>query len=120
MNYFMDLFKAPSTLLPPIPVVFHKVVYPLMNEWLTQHPLEEEIRTTLFAFMTGKSLGPDGFTSEFFRKLWPEVRLDVLQCVKQFFKGKPILQSSNHTFITLIPKIPTAIDMGDFILQLDV
>lgn len=34
--------------------------------------------------------------------------------VKQFFKGNPILKAANHTFITLIPKSPTAADMGDF------
>lgn len=91
-----------------------------MNEWLTQQPSEEEINTTLFAFKIGKSPKPDGFISEFFRKLWPEVRLDILQCVKQlkqFFKGKTTLQSSNHTFITLISKIPAAYDMEDFRLS---
>lgn len=34
--------------------------------------------------------------------------------VKQLFKGKPLPKSSNRTFITLIPKTPTAAEMGDF------
>lgn len=46
--------------------------------------------------------------------MWPDVKKELLQCVKQFFKGKSILQATNYTFITLIPKTPTANDMGDF------
>lgn len=37
-----------------------------------------------------------------------------MQSVKQFFKGKPILKAANHTFITLISKIPTNYKLGDF------
>lgn len=38
----------------------------------------------------------------------------IMECVEQFFKGRPILKAINHTFITLIPKIPTASDLEDF------
>lgn len=57
---------------------------------------------------------PDGFTSEFFRKIWPEMKADILHGVHQFFKGIPILRSTNHNFITLISKTPTVTEMGDF------
>lgn len=39
----------------------------------------------------------------------------MIQYVHQFFKGKTILKSTSHTFITLIPKIaPIALEISDF------
>lgn len=97
MEYFSNLFQPPPTPLQSIPVIFLRIFTPQMNEWLTQQLLEEESRNTLFGFKTDKFPGPDGFTYEFFREMWPEVKGVVLQCAKQFFKGKPILQTTNHT-----------------------
>lgn len=65
IDYFKNLFNSPTTSLPSFPIIFPKLVSPLMNDWLTQLPTEEEVRTTLFSFQTGKSPDPDGFTAEF-------------------------------------------------------
>lgn len=33
---------------------------------------------------------------------------------ENFFQGKPLLQAANHTWITLVPKKPTAFELVDF------
>lgn len=38
----------------------------------------------------------------------------VLECVEQFFRGRPLLKSSNLAFLTLIPKKSTASEISDF------
>lgn len=41
----------------------------------------------------------------------------VMEFMSQFFKGNSILKyDANHTFLTLIPKASTPIEMGDFML----
>lgn len=72
------------------------------------------MKAKLFNFSSGKAPGPDGLTSEFFRKFWPELKATILESVAQFYKGKPLLNVANHTFLTLIPKTSTAMDMVGF------
>lgn len=37
-----------------------------------------------------------------------------MDCMTQFFKGRPILKSSYHTLLTLIPKSNTALEISYF------
>jgi hypothetical protein len=46
---------------------------------------EFEIRNTLFAMKSNKSLGPDGFPVDFFKAVWSIVEDDVVQAMKSFF-----------------------------------
>lgn len=93
LGYFRDLFAIQSS-PHSIPITFPWVISREMNEWLTQQPLGEEGRTTLFSFAADKSPGPDEFTSECFRKFWPEIKETIMQCV-QFFRSKVILNTHN-------------------------
>jgi hypothetical protein len=54
-----------------------------------------------------KAPGPDGIPAAFYQKFWPTVQHDILHMVKAFFHSGFLLKSLNHTFITLIPKVPT-------------
>jgi hypothetical protein len=54
-----------------------------------------------------KAPGPNGIPAAFYQKFWPIVQQDVLHMVKTFFHSSFLLKSLNHTFITLIPKVPT-------------
>lgn len=62
-GYIRELFDSPSTPTTPIPTTFPRIVSEEMNGWLTQLPLEEEIKATLYSFSSKKSPGLDGFTS---------------------------------------------------------
>lgn len=96
------------------PVRFPRIVSPLMNTWMTKEPNEKEVRKVLFSFDVGNSLGPDGLSAEFYKTLWSELKDNIVDYVKKFFKGKPLLKVSNHTFITLIPKTPIVADLSEF------
>lgn len=48
---------------------------------LTRVVLEEEVKYILFSMPENKSLGPDGFTVEFFKEAWEVVGKDVMGAV---------------------------------------
>lgn len=73
-----------------------------------------EVKEVLFSLPQGKAPGPDGFTSEFFQKIWNELKPTIMTCVSELFQGKPLLQAVNHTWITLVPKKLTASGLSDF------
>ena len=52
----------------------------------------------------GASLGPDGFTVNFFHHFWEMIKIDVWSIVEQSRLSSRILLSLNATFLTLIPK----------------
>ena len=52
----------------------------------------------------GKSLGPDGFTSNFFHHFWDMVKEEVVESVKESRIKRGVLKAFNATFLTLIPK----------------
>ena len=52
----------------------------------------------------GKSLGPNGFTSNFFHYLWDLVKEEVLKIMEESRNKRGVLKSFNATFLTLILK----------------
>ena len=71
-------------------------------------PLEDaEIIQAIHQLGSLKAPGPDGIPAAFYQKFWTTVQHDVLHMVKAFFHSGFLLKSLNHTFITLIPKVPT-------------
>jgi hypothetical protein len=61
-----------------------------------------------------KAPGLDGISAAFFQKYWSTVQDDIIHMVRAFFISGFMLQSLNHTFITLIPKIPTPEKVSQF------
>ncbi|XP_074265722.1 uncharacterized protein LOC141588167 [Silene latifolia] len=55
---------------------------------------------------TGKSPGPDRFSSQLFKDTWDTVGPNVCAAVKDVFHSGKILRQINTTAITLIPKVP--------------
>nr|GEY81380.1 hypothetical protein [Tanacetum cinerariifolium] len=64
----------------------------------------DEIKRAMFDIGDGKSPGPDGYTSAFFKKGWDVVGSDVCRAVRDFFDNGKLLKEVNHTFLALIPK----------------
>ncbi|GKA52638.1 copia protein, partial [Tanacetum coccineum] len=64
----------------------------------------DEIKAAMFDIGDDKALGPDGYTSAFFKKGWSVVGHDVCNAVRDFFSNGCILKEINHTFLALIPK----------------
>jgi len=83
-----------------------KLITDLDNDELIKPPNLEEVRTTLFSIDSFKTLGPDGFGAGFFKNYWHIIKKDFFNGVSEFFTNCKMLKEINHTFITLIPKVP--------------
>ncbi|GJU20601.1 polypyrimidine tract-binding protein homolog 2 isoform X1 [Tanacetum coccineum] len=64
----------------------------------------QEVKDAIFSMGNGKSPGPDGYTTTFFKEDWDVVANDVTKAVQEFFTNGKLLKELNHTIITLIPK----------------
>nr|GFA32562.1 hypothetical protein [Tanacetum cinerariifolium] len=66
-----------------------------------------KIKATLFDIDSSKVVGPDAFTSCFFKKAWNCIGKDIFLAVKEFFQNGKLLGEINATLIALVPKIDT-------------
>uniref|UniRef100_A0A803Q9E6 Reverse transcriptase domain-containing protein n=1 Tax=Cannabis sativa TaxID=3483 RepID=A0A803Q9E6_CANSA len=64
----------------------------------------KEIKKALFSIPSSKSPGPDGFNSEFFKSMWPEIGEEFCLAILSFFESGNIPKEFNETAISLIPK----------------
>jgi hypothetical protein len=84
--------------------LFAHVISAEGNSFLCAIPPDEEVVQALSSLGSTKALGPDGFTTLFFKKYWSMVNTDVLGCIWNFFLNHILLQEHNHTHIALVPK----------------
>ena len=73
-----------------------------------------EIENTIFQLGSHKAPGPDGLPAFFFQKFWSIVKMDVINTVQAFFYSGSLFKPLNHTFITLIPKVPFPDEVSHF------
>ncbi|XP_062109851.1 uncharacterized protein LOC133821712 [Humulus lupulus] len=72
-----------------------------------------DVKKAFFIIHSIKSLGPDGYGSDFFKVMWPEIGDDVSGAILNFFLIGQIPNELNDVVISLVPKteIPaTAVD----------
>jgi hypothetical protein len=72
------------------------------------------MKVVLFHFKKEKSLGPDGWTTEFFTFFFNLVGEDLLAMVKDSRLLGSITGGLNSTFLTLIPKANKPTSFEDF------
>ncbi|XP_074288950.1 uncharacterized protein LOC141614095 [Silene latifolia] len=63
-----------------------------------------EIKNAVFRIGPDKSLGSDGFSSEFFKASWDLVGPDFCKAVQAYFRNGRLNKQANATLIALIPK----------------
>ena len=73
-------------------------------EWLDRPFSEEEILNVVIHLNKEKAPGPDGFTTGFYQECWETVKNDLLRVFLEFHNNGIINQSTNVTFIVLVPK----------------
>jgi hypothetical protein len=108
LSYYKNLLMEPPTdhsqaiesILKNIP----KEVTKEKNEALMRPITQEEVDQSLKDTPLVKSLGPDGFTSNFFHYCWGIICKDVWEIIKDSRRYSQVLQALNETFLTLIPK----------------
>ncbi|GLT27312.1 hypothetical protein SLA2020_023190 [Shorea laevis] len=75
---------------------------------------EMDVETAVKSIPNGKSPGPDGFTTGFYKTAWPIVKRDVTKAVLNFFESGKLLGQINATNITLVPKTNCPTSVGDY------
>ncbi|GKA61097.1 putative RNA-directed DNA polymerase, eukaryota, reverse transcriptase zinc-binding domain protein, partial [Tanacetum coccineum] len=81
---------------------------------MTRTVTRNEVKCALFFMGNEKSLGPDGFTTTFFKESWDIVADDFVAAVCEFFINGKILRELNHTIIALIPKVNSPTRVNDY------
>ena len=66
--------------------------------------IEEEISKVIFQLNRVKASGPDGFTIAVFQDCWDVIKEDLVRVFAEFHRSGIINQSTNASFIVLLPK----------------
>ncbi|CAH9104768.1 unnamed protein product, partial [Cuscuta epithymum] len=116
VNFFVDLFGSHVDTLD----LDHSVlgtgpmIEPVAHDGLLAPITDKEIKEALFDIGDNKALGPDGFSSAFFKANWSVVGNDMVQAIKEFFRTGKLLKQINHIVITLIPKTSHSPKASDY------
>ena len=73
-------------------------------EWLDRPFSEEEIHNVVLHLNKKKAPSPNGFTIAFSQDSWETIKDDLLRVFLEFHNNGLINQSTNATFIALVPK----------------
>lgn len=85
-----------------------------VNAELVAIPTAIETRDALFTIHRDKALGPDGFSSYFFRTNWATVGPAMFEEIIEFFRDRVWPQNINLTHIRLILKITSPKVVADY------
>ncbi|RVW69351.1 Transposon TX1 uncharacterized 149 kDa protein [Vitis vinifera] len=75
---------------------------------------EEEISKAIFQMDRDKAPGLDGFTIAVFQDCWDVIKEDLVRVFAEFHRSGVINQSTNVSFIVLLPKKSTTKKISDF------
>lgn len=75
---------------------------------LAAHIIDEANKEDFLALLTNKSPGPNGYTAEFFKKMYSVIGLKLTKAAREFFDYGRMLKQWNNTAMTLVPKKPNA------------
>nr|GEV12882.1 RNA-directed DNA polymerase, eukaryota, reverse transcriptase zinc-binding domain protein [Tanacetum cinerariifolium] len=75
----------------------------------------DEIKRAIWDCGGERAPGLDGFTFRFFTTFWDTIEKDVVRFVQEFFQSHVIPKGCNPSFISLIPKVPDAKFVSDFL-----
>lgn len=115
VRFYQDLLAAPSAqFADDTSKFFPTTIFDDVVLGLKDDVLDDEIQTSLFSISNNKALGPDGFTSLFFKRSWDIVGIGFKVAVRYFIDHCILPRYVNATRISLMPKVETAYNMNDF------
>ncbi|RVW96808.1 Transposon TX1 uncharacterized 149 kDa protein [Vitis vinifera] len=82
--------------------------------WLDRSFTEEEVRMAVFQLNKEKAPGPDGFTIAVYQECWDVIKEDLTRVFLEFHTNGVINQSTNVTFIALVPKKSQSFKISDY------
>jgi hypothetical protein len=91
-----------------------RVVTVDMNNTLSQEYTAEEVETAIKQMAPLTAPGLDGLPPLFYHTFWSFIGGDVTSAVLSSLNSGKILQSINHTYITLIPKVKSPENITEF------
>jgi hypothetical protein len=105
-SYFQKLFTAdPSLNADPIIQLIEPKVGDEINGKLCADFSDKEIADALFQIGPLKAPGKDGFPARFLQRNWLQLKEEVMEGVKEFFRSGVMPPGVNETVIVLIPKV---------------
>jgi hypothetical protein len=84
------------------------------KDYLTRPFDMEEIREVVFSMKHNRAPGPDSIPVEFFQEFWDTIKNDLFNLFQDFHGGALNIERLNFGMVTLIPKVPNAIDIKAF------
>ena len=106
-TYFADMYKKDTIRESDRELKFFEHTYRLRPEEsrLCEGPLtESELRTALFSLKNGTSPGPAGYTAEFYKCFWQELKLVVVRALQQIQDTGRTRSDFKNSVTILIPK----------------
>ena len=83
-------------------------------EWLVKPFLKEGLGCAIFQLNRDKALGPDDFTIALYQDYWDVIKEDLMKFFQEFHSRGIVNQSTNVTFIALVPKRSQTSKISDF------
>ena len=115
VDYYSRLFttSCPTDLERVLEGV-QPVVSESMNEVLTRPYVREEVDVAIKQMAHLKAPGLDSMPPLFFQTFWSDIGLDVSESMLSCLNSRTILNSINHIFLTLIPKVKNPETIAQF------
>ena len=76
--------------------------------------LEDEVRAAICGLNAEGAPGPDRIPVFFYKDYWARVGPDVMALMDEFYASTCRMDRINRAYITLLPKISGAEQVGDF------
>ncbi|KAK1323844.1 hypothetical protein QJS10_CPA02g01130 [Acorus calamus] len=74
----------------------------------------DEIEAVVKALPINKAPGPDGYPGEFYKKMWPIIKDDIIAAITNFHQHGDIPRTWGSTHIVLIPKVSKPVTLKDY------
>jgi hypothetical protein len=115
VSYFSQLFATsnPSEFEPVLNGVAQCITED-MNQALIAEFTAVEVYQAVNQMAPQKAPGPDGMAPLFYQKYWHIIGEDVTKAVISCLHSGLLLQTINHTYITLIPKVKNPGKVSEF------
>ncbi|XP_058752696.1 uncharacterized protein LOC131625878 [Vicia villosa] len=108
-------FSKEEVCTRPEPHGINLNVLPLGDSLDLEKPFsEEEIKDAIWSCDGNKSLGPDGFSLEFFKRFWFLLKDDLMKLCNDFYLKGTLVNAITSSFLALIPKKKNPQDLSEY------
>ncbi|RVW83303.1 Transposon TX1 uncharacterized 149 kDa protein [Vitis vinifera] len=114
VNFFGNLYSKPEGDSWKIEGIDWAPISEESAIWLDRPFSEEEVRMAVFQLNKEKAPGPDGFTLAVYQECWDVIKEDLMRVFFEFHTKGVINQSTNATFIAMVPKKSQTFKISDY------